>query len=164
MEIQTRNVSNELVHVPLAESVSVTPTVSASPDYTAGDTVGGIQTLTGMARFSGGTAELVSLAIVDKANQKPEFTILFFSSNPAVATTTDNAAFAWSTDISKYIGKIAIATADYETIDSQAIACKRDLNLLLKSSGSANLFAVAVAVGAPNLASTSDLIFVYGFR
>lgn len=146
-----------------AEVISVVPAVSATPDYSAGDAVGGKQTLAGAARESGGKVVLQSLVIIDKANQKKALTVLFFDSDPSVATITDNAAFAFSTDISKCVGKLDIVAGDYTTIDSIGVASLRSIGLELKTSGSASLYAVIVAGEAINLASTSDLTFRYGF-
>src|SRR5581483_9146543 len=143
--------------------ISVTPTVSASSAYTAGDAVGGKQTLTSAARVSGGKPMLESLTIIDKGNQKAALTILFFDADPSAATITDNSAFAWSTDIAKFVGKIDVVTGDYQTIDSKAVATIENLGLILKANGSANLYAAVLTTGTPTYASTSDLIFRYAF-
>lgn len=145
------------------DTVSVTPTISATPAYTSGDAVGGKQTLTSAVRVSGGKALLQTLTVIDRANQKQPLTILFFNSDPSAATITDNAAFVFSTDISKLIGKVNVLAADYETVDSIAVATIANLGLLLKASGSANLFVAVVTTGTPDFASTSDLVFQYGF-
>lgn len=146
-----------------ATVLTLTPTVSATPDYTAGDAMGGTQTLTGAARVSGGTVILESLTVYDKDNQKKAITILFFDSSPSAATTTDNGAFVFSTAISKLVGKVNIAAADYETVDSIGIACLKAIGLEMLCSGSANLYAVAIAGEAINLATTTALTFKYGF-
>jgi hypothetical protein len=146
-----------------ADVISVTPVVSASPDYSAADAVGGIQTLTSAARVSGGKVVLESLTLIDKANQKKALTVLFFSANPAAATVTDNAAFVFSTDVAKLVGKVNIAAADYETVDSIGIACLKAIGLEMKAVGSANLYAVIVATEAINLATVGDYICLYGF-
>ena len=75
-----------------------TVTVSASPDYTSGDTLGGKITLTNIARAAGSGMVLTSLVITDAANQKPEGEILVFDANPADSTLTDNAAFVLHAD------------------------------------------------------------------
>ncbi len=146
-----------------ADVITVTPTVSASPDYSIGDAVGGKQTLTSAARVSGGKVVLQSLTLIDKANQKKALTVLFFDSDPTAATITDNSAFVFSTAISKYIGRVDIAATDYVTVDSIALVSLGAIGKAMKASGSANLFVAVVAVEALNLATTSDLIFGYGF-
>jgi hypothetical protein len=146
-----------------ATVVAVTPVVSSGVAYTAGDAVGGKQTLTGAARDSGGPVVLQSLSVLDLGNQKAALTILFFNADPSAATITDNAAFVWSTDHAKLIGKLAIAAADYETIASEAVATRGGLGIVLQPSGSAVLYAAVVAVGTPTYTSVSDLVFRYGF-
>lgn len=146
-----------------ADVISVTPTTSATPDYSAGDAVGGKQTLTSAARTSGGKVILQSLTVIDVSNQKKDITILFFDSDPAAATITDNAAFAFSTDISKVVGRVNIADTDYETVNGKAIACLKGIGLEMKCSGSANLYAAVIATEAINGGSTADYTFKYGF-
>lgn len=146
--------------------LSVTPTIDTNI-FAAGDAVGGKQTLTSAARVSGGLVTLETLTVVDKGNQKAALTILFFDSDPTAATITNNAAFVFSTAVSKLVGKINVAAADYITIDSTGIASYqlKDLGLMLKASGSANLFvAVVLTSGTPTYLSTTDLIFKYGFK
>lgn len=143
---------------------SVTPTIDTNI-FAAGDSVGGKQTLTSMARVSGGVTILTSLTVVDKGNQKPNLTILFFDSDPSAATITNNAAFVFSTDISKLIGRVNVVTADFETIDSEAIASIKNIGLLLEASGSSDLYvAVVLTSGTPTFTSAGDLIFKYGFK
>lgn len=48
--------------------VAVTPTVSTSPAYTAGDAVGGILQFAGLVRASGGAASILAAVIYNKAN------------------------------------------------------------------------------------------------
>ena len=143
--------------------ISVTPTVSSGAAYTAADAVGGKQTLTSAARVSGGVAVLQSLTVLDLGNQKAALTLLFFDADPTAATITDNAAFVWSTDTTKFIGKINVAAADYETVAGEAVASLRGLGLELKASGSANLFVAVVTTGTPTYTSTTDLVLKYGF-
>jgi hypothetical protein len=141
--------------------IHVQPTVNTAA-YSAGNTVGGIQTLTNAVRVSGGTAVLESIHIIDRANQKAAFDILIFESNPAAATTTDHAAFVWSTDDLKLIGHVAVSAADYVTVGGEAVAHETSLGIALQASGSANLYVVAVTSGAPDYVAATDLQFTYG--
>lgn len=150
---------------PFSPQIAVTPTVSASPDYSAGDVVGGIMTIPAAIRDTG-TAILKNLTIRDSSNQKPDLYILLFNALPT-GTYTDNAAFAWgSDDFAKCIGYVMIGATDYLTLDSKAIGFA-DFTRLVKvaeneNPGSRALYAIAVAVGTINLASTSDLTFLFG--
>lgn len=147
--------------------VSVTPTVSATPDYAQYDAVGGKQTLTSAAIASGGTVTLESLSVLDASGQSPQFDILIFNADPSSATITDNSAFVPSTDLTKIIARIPVVTADWQLITSGigvAQVSSDKLGQVITASGSANLFAAVVARGAINLASTTDLTFNYGFK
>ncbi len=146
-----------------ADVVTVTPVVSASPDYSIGDAVGPIQTIAGASIVSAQPTVLLSISIVDKAQVAPQFDILFFDSSPDAATVTDNAAFALSTDVTKLIGRVRVATADWANIDTVDVASLKNIKLALKPTAT-SLFAVVVAVATINLAGTSDLIFKYGFE
>jgi hypothetical protein len=143
--------------------LAVAPTITATA-YTAGYTVGAIQTLTNAVTVSSGTGILESLIITDTGNQKAPFDIFIFSSNPAAATTTDHAAFTFSTDITKVIARVSVATGEYASVGSTpyAIAVKSGLGIAVKASGSANLYAVAVTSGTPTFGGTSTLNFTWG--
>lgn len=144
-------------------SISVTPTIN-TVQFTTGDAVGGKQTLTSAARVSGGLVVLESITIVDKGNQKAACDILFFDSDPSAATITNNSPFVFSTDISKFIGYVHIATTDWITIDSIGICQLGNIMKQFKASGSAHLYVAVVGTGTPTYLSAGDLIFKYGFR
>jgi hypothetical protein len=141
---------------------SVTPTVGGGA-YSAGDAVGGKQTLTGVAGSAGGTVAIESVVVTDVSNQKAPFTILFFDADPSAATITNNAAFAFSTDAAKLVGKVNVAASDYETVDSKAVAVVKSIALMLKANGTADLYAAVVTTGTPTYAGAGDLTFKYGF-
>lgn len=145
----------------IANVIDITPAVSTSPAYTAGDAVGGKQTLASALRVASGTALLESISITDLGNQKAALEIIIFDSDPAAATITDNAAFAWSTDITKVLGHITVAAADYVTIAGEAVATLSGLNIVLKGAAT-TLYAAVVAVGTPTYTATTDLKFRYG--
>jgi len=141
-------------------TAKINPTISTSA-YSAGFTVGAIQTLTNAVRKSGGTAILESLTLLDKSNQKAAMDIFIFDVNPAAATTTDHAAFAFSTNDVNVIARVSVAATDYVTVNSEAVAVKSGLGIAVQASGSANLYAVAVTSGTPTYAATA-LQWVWG--
>jgi hypothetical protein len=143
--------------------VTVAPTVSTSPAYTAGDAVGGKQTLANVYRTSGGTAILESIQILDRANQKAAMEFIFFESDPSSATITDNSAFVYSTDDLKVLGHVTLAASDYVTLNSKAVATLRGLNLALQGSATTSLYVALVTTGTPTYANTTDIQIKYGF-
>lgn len=147
-----------------ANVITITPTISTTI-YASGDAVGGIQDLANAVRVSNGKAILQSLIVVDKANQKKALTLLFFDSNPAAATVIDNAAFVFSTDISKLVGKVNVVTSDYESVNGIALANlgASVLSKIMKSSGGSDLYVVVITTDTPTYLTTADLTFKYGF-
>lgn len=147
--------------IPFSNVISVTPVITTDA-YTSGDAVGGVQDIGGLNAAYGTVPYIESLTVIDKGNQKAALTILFFNANPEAATITDNAAFAFSTDIDSLIGKIDVAGADYSTFDSMAVATLKDIDLALKPASGSTIYAVVVTTGTPTYA-VGDLIFRYGF-
>lgn len=148
--------------------VFVTPTVSAAAIYAAGDAVGGKQTLTSAMRISSGKGLLQSIQIIDLDNQKAPLDIYFFNADPSLTTITDNAKPSVNaTDKLRIVGVVSVAAADYVTMDDGgtdfAIAMKVNVGLVIRASGSANLFAMVVTSGTPTYTTTSSLVFNYGF-
>lgn len=142
-----------------ADVIAVTPAVSTVP-YTAGDNLGPVQVVTNANREGNTTVVLHSLVIFDKSNQKPTMTILFFDDAPVAKTNND--AFTWGTgDENKCIGRLTIASGDWETVAAKGIMELKNIGLEMKPSGR-HLYAVAVVSSTPTLTSTSDLIFRYG--
>jgi hypothetical protein len=143
--------------------ITPTITVSATPDYTSGDSLGGKITLPNAVRATGGMSKLVSVNIIDSANQKPAGTILFFNADPAAATLTDNTAFALSTDVLKVVASVVIAAADYVTIDSVAFLTYGNINKIVQAAAT-SLYAAFVITTASNLAATTDIQIAFGFE
>lgn len=143
----------------LTTVIKLNPSISTSA-YSAGYTVGAIQTLAN-AVTSNGTAILESLVLLDKSNQKAAMDIFIFDANPTNATTTDHAAFAFSTDDLKVIARVSVASTDYATVNSEAVAVKSGLGIALKAASGTSLYAVAVTSGTPTYSATA-LQFVWG--
>lgn len=139
----------------------ITPsiTVSTTPAYSSGDAIGGKITFTNAFRIAtaGATAVVESLMVLDRANQKPAFNLIIFDSDPSAATITDNAAFAYSTDDLKVLGRIPVATTDYVTYNSKAIATIRGIGLVVTAAGaSSSLWGAIVTTSTPTFAATTD--------
>lgn len=147
--------------------ITVTPTVSTSPAYTANDQVGGIQTIT--LPYEGGNrlATLLSVSLVDKAAQNAALTIFFFTELPTVASS-DNAAFDLTdANMLKYAFHVNITASDYATSSSNSAACLGMSTVakcaLATGNAATALYAVVKTTGTPTYASTTDLQFTYTF-
>ncbi len=142
--------------------ISVTPTISASPDYSSGDNVGGIQSIPLAVRTSSGTATLFQLDIWDKAAQNSAFIIDFWDASPS-GTYTDNAAEVIAGDDGKYLGSVYVSSADWVTTGAVSRCSIKGIGLLVKPSTGTTVYATVLTTSVPNQASTSDLIFKYSF-
>lgn len=145
----------------LTSVVKIVPAISTSPAYTAGDAVGGVQSLA--AIFAGSTGVLESLIILDKTNQKAAFDIFLFDANPTAATVTDNAAFVFSTNDVNVIARVSVAASDYATVNSEAVAVKSGLGIAVRAlSAGSGLWAAVVTSGTPTYGAVTALQFVWG--
>ena len=143
--------------------VTPTITVSTTPAYNAGDSVGGKITLTNAVRVSGGITLLQSIQITDRANQRPTGTILIYNADPAAATLTDNATVVNSTDDFKIVAEIPVAASDYVTVNNKAYATLRNLGAEVKVASGTTLYASFVLTSTPTFVATTDLQMMFGF-
>lgn len=141
--------------------------VTAAGAYVAGDCLGTLGTLTNAVRVSGGSAILQSIHVKDLSNQSPVIIILFFDSDPsgdAGIAVTDAGAFAYGTGTyARQVGKVNIAAADYDTINTNASASVTNIGQQMTGNGTANLYYIAIAGGAPNFAVNNDLEIDFEF-
>lgn len=142
-----------------------TPTISNGVAYTAGDCVGGLQTITNFGRFTGAGGMLQSVILLDKTQaQRAAIDLVFFDRTVTVAG--DNNPFACSdADMAFCLGIVAIATGDYNTAWAgtplNSVATKLLATPLPLVVNGTSLFCQAVTRGTPTYTSTSDLIFTY---
>lgn len=128
--------------------LTATFTSASGTAYTAGDSIGTSQVLTNVADASGKIVQLMSVKAIDSAGQAASMVLYFF--NGTAPTLTDNAAFAWSTLSTNYVGHVSIGASDYETRDGKSTVDIGFLGSYLKlSNTSQNLNVVAVTKGTP---------------
>lgn len=162
------------------KTIIVTPTVSASSAYTAGDQVGGIQTLSnvypdfqrgvtgvnvdGWTKYPGHVI-LQSLTIIDAAEQDSSYNLFFFNELPTVASSDNAALNIADTEISKCIGYYNFTTT-YGSSGNFSVGSVANINLMLPQVAdfsTPNLYIVVSTPDTPTFASTSDLTFKYSF-
>lgn len=144
---------------------SVTPVVSASPDYSAGDAVGGLMTFTSVCKTTN-TIQVNSVTITDKANQAVAYDLQLFSSNPTNTTFTDNSALDVNTsDLAKLLPVISLNTTDHFSYVSNGISSLSSLDSggFVTVSGGV-IYGILVARSTTNLASVSDLVVRLGYK
>lgn len=145
-------------------TIQITPAVSNGVAYTAGDSVGGAN-VTSLNGSQTRRAVLKSLVVTDASNQKANLTILI--TKAALNTTpTDNGALAIAAaDLPNIVAKINVATADYETIDSKAVAqieLSRTIEAEKVTVPDFRLWVYVLTTGTPTYGSTSALSLHFG--
>lgn len=140
------------------DTALVTPTITVDTAiYASGDSIGGKITLANAIRVAGLTGVLQSIQLLDRSNQKPLLEIFIFDSDPTAATITNNAAFVFSTDDLKVLGRISVIATDWVTVNSKAMASLRSLGMILKAASGTSLFAAIVINGStPTFVATTD--------
>lgn len=142
----------------------VKPTVTVTTGaYTAGDTLGGEITLTNAMRVSGGSGVLTDLILTDADSEGAAMQVLIFDSDPA-STSAANDAFAWgSGDLARLLGVVVVEAGDWLTIGADDVAHITGINMAVKASGSANLFAHILTTGTPTYTATTDITAAFKF-
>lgn len=148
---------------PAFKVISATPTLEATPDYSSGDRMGTVMTLTGACN-PGRASRLVSVTLVDASAVGEALSILFFKSSPTIASA-DNAALDM-TDANALlcVGHVSIATGDYVATSSNKIACIKDVNLVMESGDGGNLYALIRAGATINIAAADDYKLTFAFE
>lgn len=134
--------------------ISVTPTCSTSPAYSAGDAVGGLLTFSGAA--ASGSSGTISVATVMSKTQAllPALELVLF--NQTFTASTDNAVFAPSDgDMANCLGSIPITNWSDFSVNSIATRFGLGMGYLLTGT---DLFGQLVTRTAFTLAGTTDLV------
>lgn len=142
-------------------AVLVDVPVITTVQYTAGDALGGKQSLAEAVAKGQFTGVIDSITITDLAKQSLAIDVFFFDRD--FTPTTDNAAFdPADADLPNCIGVVSIVAGDYAACADSSVACKRDINLPFKlDADGTTLYAQAVTRGTPTYA-IGDLTFKYG--
>lgn len=137
--------------------ISVTPTVSTSPAYTAKDAVGGIMTFANAVGVSGGTGILQAVTVVDLSQQMPALDLVLFDQTIA-GTVTDNSPFdPTDGDLANVIAVIPIAF--WYDFNDNSVAYRGGLAYAFKANAT-SIFGALVARGTPTFVGTSDIIVI----
>lgn len=141
--------------------LSATPTVTASPDYSDGDNIGGLISIT-LPPFT--RPFYVSYcSILSKAAITVAVDLLVYSSNPSVSTFTDNDAQSLhASDVTKLLDAVRFADTDWRAAGTPVVQGTRNLNIPIAPVARIAYFSL-VARGTINLASTSDITVNFGF-
>lgn len=131
--------------------------VTTNGAYAADDYVGGLITLTDIARVALGGVLIQSVAVQFKSTQSTALTLLIFDADPDSTTIADNGALVIAAaDIFKV--KAAIPISQYADLGANGVIAEvTDLNLLVKPAAGRTLYAVLVTDEIITLGSTADV-------
>ena len=151
---------------------TVTPVIDTNI-FASGDCLGGLNTITSAARYSGGGGTINSIKLLDKTQaQRSAMSLLFF--NQSVTSAGNNAPAAFSdADMANLVAVVEILTGDYNTawpgtpLNSEAYIPNSgtrtfplSMSIPYYCSGGTSLYMQAVVRGTPTYTSTSDLVFI----
>lgn len=150
---------SEVCQAQVTNCASATPVLSASPDYSTGDSMGGELTLSGLLNPLTGAGVVTSLMVTDKASQAIDIDVVLMKSSMSSTTYTDNSAFTPATaDMSKILAEVALGSSSRFAFASNSIHYLGSLAIPVATNpASSTLYAHIVARGSFNAASTSDL-------
>jgi hypothetical protein len=148
----------------------VTPvfTMDTTPDYTAGDVYGDKTTLTNAMRVSSGGGLLTAITVADVDNISPVFDVLLFDADPTGTTWTDNAAPTMAAATAAQLLAMIPFPASfvggaYVAVGGVAVGTARNLDLVVKANGTANLFVVLIARATINVVTATHLKLRFHF-
>jgi len=136
--------------------ISVTPTVSTTPAYTAKDAVGGKLTFSNAARTSGGSITIQTAVVIDNSQQMPSLELVLFDRD--FTASTDNAAFdPTDADLANIVGVVKIG--DWSDFNDNAVAMRTGIGLSAKLNGTA-LYGQLVTRTTPTFVATNDITVI----
>lgn len=141
--------------------LSLTPVLDTAA-YASGDTFFVTTSLPNAVRANDERCLLQSLAVIDKDDQKPAFTLFFFQTN--VTFGTINAAPSISdSDAGNFLGSVAVTAADYVDLGGASVANIKNIGLLLESvSGARNVYVAAMLTAGTPTHTASGIILRFG--
>jgi hypothetical protein len=138
----------------VTKEVCVTPTVTASSAYTAGNVVGGLITLPS-AFLSTNSGILHAVRLTSKSVQTAEFDVTFFSAVPATTFTDKTAPSIVAADVLLAQPPIKL-TNNFSGLGTHTVYGADAISRPVNEVG-ASAYAVITTPGTPTFASASDL-------
>jgi len=139
--------------------VRLTPTLTATPDYIANDSMGGLISITTAIAASGRGTFLHAINV--NSVFAPTLRLIFFNANPTASTFTDNAAIVIDfADQEKICGRFELETGaaiDANTYNTDASATASKLPKAMYPFTGTTLYLAVQALGTINAGSAEDL-------
>jgi hypothetical protein len=135
--------------------LTATPTITANAQYAAGKIVGGLMTFP----IQSGSGRLSGIHIICRSAQTMGLKIYLFDANPSHTTWTDNTTPAINAaDVTAVRAAFLFTAPDKHLGAANTVWNKEGIGCVFSAS---NLYAIAVTLGWPTFASTSDLTFTF---
>lgn len=149
--------------------LKVTPVINTA-QYTSGDQVGGILTVSNAAFDADRAVKLTHLTLIDMDEQDANLTLFLFDDLPTVSSANNDALSLSDAEIlAKCVGLVSIGSSDYVDCAGSHIVQKTP-NLLLRSvhtsteaRKSGNLYALLSTTSTPTYSAVSSLKLILGF-
>jgi hypothetical protein len=139
----------------LLTSLQVTPTITASAAYSAGQSLGPLMSFTSAGRASGGALQVAAVNVVDVDKQNASIDLVLF--NAAPTATTDKTTFAPSkADLQKVAGIIPLGA--YTSFSANSVCAVNNVGLEVLLSGTSTLTGQLVVRGTPTYTTTSSIV------
>lgn len=141
----------------LVRMVDVAPVVEATPDYAAGDLIGGKLTIAD-ASFVLGGGLIQSAILIDQAAQSADIDLIIFNDDPSGTTFTENAALDIAdADMLKIAGVIQFLSTGWVAAADNSVNAKHNLAIDYRPNSNGLLYGAMIARDAFNAAATTDL-------
>lgn len=141
-------------------TVAVTPAVSATPDYSSGDSIGGVMTVAALVGQAAVPGTLSYLSVTSLVSIGADIDLVFFNANPSGSTFTDNAAaVVAAADLAKIIGKVTLPSANWVLLSGTQYLQALATSVPISGQAAQSIYVAAIARGAINLGSVADLVF-----
>jgi hypothetical protein len=112
--------------------ITVTPTLDTSI-YASGEVLFTTTPIANAVRANDGIAELQSIVIIDKDDQKPEIALKFWSANVTYGAFNGAPSIS-DADATNCLGRVNIVAADYDDDGGVSTAFKDNIGKMLKAA------------------------------
>jgi hypothetical protein len=137
----------------------LTPAIEATPDYSSGDVLGGVQEITGLINAVGQSGYLRHFRAVAEITPAANMDLLLFRQNPAASTVAENGAFVLhASDRAKLLGSATILAANWRVVNGTVAfgECFPDFPIF-SDDLAARLYGIVIPRETLNFATTSGL-------
>lgn len=137
--------------------VRVTPPMTATPDYSDGDAVGGLMEFANVVREGANSGAIERIAIKSKIAPGVGVVLHLFDASPSASTYADNGALSiHANDFPKIVRSIVIASADFVDVEAGGYQVEKAVNIPFSLASGTSLFGIIEADGTINAGSASD--------